>query len=139
MRQHPIAADPQTSVREAAQLMLRHSIGSIIITQDDKPVGIVTERDLVRRVLALGRAPESVQIVDVCSKPVICLFELDDVEDAINLMKQHRIRRLIVVNTDDKSVGLLTTEDIGLHLKRISDELAIDYFLAATRGKLSSK
>jgi CBS domain-containing protein len=135
MRKNPITVDPQTSVSDVAQLMLNHRIGSVIITQDAKPVGIITERDLVRRVLAFETTPESISVMEVCSKPVIALLDLDSVEDAIELMKRHKIRLLVIVNRNDEVIGLLTTEDIGLHMKRLSDELAIDYFLATTRGK----
>jgi CBS domain-containing protein len=132
----PVTVAPSTSVREIADLMSKNSIGSIILVEDDKPVGVVTERDLVRRVLAFGKDANSIMAADVCSKPVISIMELDDVEVAVSLMKKHRIRRLVVINFNEEVVGVLTTDDIGYNIKRFSDELAIDYFVASQRGKV---
>jgi CBS domain-containing protein len=130
---NPVRISPDASVREVAKLMRDKSVGSVILVEDDLPVGIVTERDLVRRVLASDRDTEPMKAFDICSKPVISILDLDEVDVAVGLMKRHRIRRLAVINRDDKVVGILTTDDIGYNLRRLSEELAIDYMVLSRR------
>jgi CBS domain-containing protein len=135
MVKNPVMVSPDTSVRAVAESMLEKSIGSIIITKNGRPVGVITERDLVRRVLALGKNAESLTAFDICSKPVIAISELDEVDSAVDLMKKNKIRRLVVVDMNDRVVGIVTTDDIGYNLKQMSEELAIDYMVLSTRGK----
>ncbi len=75
---------------------------------DDKPVGIVTERDLVRRVLAESLDSESIRASSICSKPVISCSEFADLEAAVDIMKDYNIRRIAVTDDDQRLVGILT-------------------------------
>ena len=100
MVRDPTIAGPDTSALELARTMVEKRIGSVIITDDNKPVGIVTERDLVRRVLAVSKDPTQLTAITICSKPVITCAENGDVEDAVDIMKDYNIRRIVV--TDDK-------------------------------------
>lgn len=135
MVKNPVMVTPDTTVRVVAKSMLERSIGSVIIAENGRPVGVITERDLVRRVLALGKNAESLTAVEVCSKPVIAISEFDEVDSAVDLMKQNEIRRLVVVDMNDTVVGIVTTDDIGYNLKQMSEELAIEYMVLSTRGK----
>lgn len=135
MIKDPVTVNPDTSVRDVARLMLDRTISSVILVRGKKPVGIITERDLVRRVLAVNKNPDSLKAIDISSRPVIAISELDEVEAAVELMKGHRIRRLVVVDMKDNIVGILTTDDLGFNLKRMSEELALDYMLMSRRGR----
>jgi CBS domain-containing protein len=135
MVNNPVMVTPDTSVRVVAKFMLEKSIGSIILAENGRPVGIITERDLVRRVLALGKNRDSLTALEICSKPVIAISEMDQVDNAVDLMKKNEIRRLVVVNMNDRVVGIVTTDDIGYNLKRMSEELAIEYMVLSKRGK----
>jgi len=141
MVKNPITASPGTSVKEIAKLMQENSIGSVILVKDDKPIGIVTERDLVRRVLALGKDPDSTEAFDICSKPVVSVCsrtpDLLDLDDAIDNMIKHKIRRLVVVDRQDKVVGILTADDIGYNLKSLSEDLESKYIILMRRGEIS--
>ena len=138
MVKDPVTSNPDISIKEIAKLMQEHSIGSVILVKDDKPVGIVTERDLVQRVLALGKDPDSIKAFDICSKPVISICsrtsELIDLEDAIDTTIKNKIRRIVVIDKQDKIVGLLTADDIGYKLRSLSDDLASKYIILLRRG-----
>ncbi|MBS7651966.1 MAG: CBS domain-containing protein [Candidatus Bathyarchaeia archaeon] len=135
MIRNPITVGPMTPVVEVARLMRDRKISSVILTKNERPVGIITERDLVWRVLASGRDPGSLTAFDVSSRPVIAVPELADVEDALELMRRHEIRRVVVVDNQDRVVGILTTDDLGYNLKRMSEELAIKYIITMRRSK----
>jgi CBS domain-containing protein len=141
MVKKPITASQDTSVKEIAKLMQENSIGSVILVKNDKPIGIVTERDLVRRVLALGKDPDSTKAFDICSKPIISICsrtpDLLDLDDAIDTMIKNKIRRLVVVDRQDKVVGILTADDIGYKLRSLSENLANKYIILMRRGETS--
>ncbi len=107
--------------------MLEKGISSVILVTNGKPIGIVTERDLVHRVLAPGKDPDTMMAAEICTKPVIAVSVYCEVDDAVETMNQYKIRRLVVVDDMDHVVGIVTTDDIGYNLKSMSEELAIKY------------
>ena len=113
--------------------MKYRSVGSVILVKDDKPVGIVTERDLVHRVLEPGVNPRSLTAWDICSKPVIAVNEVGDVELAIDLMRDYKIRRIVVIDGKDRVVGILTTDDLVTNLRSMSEDLAVKYLTTVKR------
>lgn len=133
MKKEPVITDPDLTISNAARMMSRNSIGSLILVQDEKPYGIVTERDLVRRVIAAGKDPETVKVSEVCSRPVLTMAEDDMLEDAIDMMRAHKVRRIVVVNGEGKVSGVLTTDDLGYNIKRMSEELAYEYIALSQR------
>ncbi len=135
MTKNPVKVEIMTPVREVANLMRDKSVSSVIIVKNERPIGIVTERDLVRRVMASDRDPDSITAFDVCSKPVIAVSEVSDIEDAIELMKKNRIRRVVVIDSNDKAIGVLTTDDLGYNLKSLTEDLAIKYVTIMKREK----
>lgn len=135
MTKNPVIVKTDTPVLEIARLMRDKEIGSVIIVENEKPLGIITERDLVHRVIAENSDLEKLKAGDVASKPVIAINIHGDVEDAIQTMTDYKIRRLVVVNNNDKVVGIVTTDDLGYNLRRMSEDLAIKYVLMTQRGK----
>ena len=134
MVRNPIVAGLDTPALELAKVMTAKRIGSIIITDNGKPVGIVTERDLVRRVLAEGLDSASIRASSICSKPVISCSKFADLEDAVDIMKDYNIRRIMVIDDDQRLVGILTYDDIVANLKELSEELAMK-FLVFSRAR----
>ncbi len=134
MVRNPVVAGLDTSALELAKIMTIKRIGSVIITDDDKPVGIVTERDLVRRVLAEGLDSASIRASSICSKPVISCSEFADLEDVVDIMKDYNIRRIAVTDDDQRLVGILTYDDIVANLKELSEDLAMK-FLVFSRAR----
>ena len=98
----------------------------------------MTERDLVRRVLAAGKDPETVKVSEVCSMPVLTMAEDDVLEDAIDMMRAHKVRRIVIVNREGKVSGVLTTDDLGYNIKRMSEELAYEYIALSQRIRARS-
>lgn len=106
-----ITALPNTSVFDAARSMAEANVGALIIEQDDKPVGIVTERDLLRRVLAEDRHPKTTLISEVMSAPVKTCHPADDVKACGKIMATTHIRHLAVLDKDEL-VGVISLRDI---------------------------
>jgi CBS domain-containing protein len=106
------ACEPNASVREAAELMARKDVGPIPIVEDGTLVGIVTDRDIVIRVIAEGREPEQTTVGEISSKELVTVSPDDDFEDAMRLLAEHQVRRLPVVE-EDRLVGILAQADIA--------------------------
>jgi signal-transduction protein with cAMP-binding, CBS, and nucleotidyltransferase domain len=134
MTKAPVTLSPAARADEIANIMLEKGISSVILVTNGKPVGIVTERDLVHRVLAPGNDPKRLMAADICTKPVIAVSIHCQVEDAVDTMHKNKIRRLVVIDENDHVAGILTTDDVGYNLKSMSEELAIKY-LSLTKRK----
>jgi CBS domain-containing protein len=134
MTREPVVLSPSASVDEIAHIMREKGISSVILVTNGKPIGIITERDLVHRVMALGKDSKKLMAADICTRPVIAISHHCEVEDAVETMNEHRIRRLVVVDDLDHVAGILTTDDVGYNLKSMSEELAIKY-LSLTKRK----
>jgi CBS domain-containing protein len=106
-----ITIDVDAKVIDAAKIMARKKIGSIIIMEGDKAVGIVTERDLLERVLGEGKDPSQVVMREVMSSPLIFLGKSSPILEALRMMRRHDIRRLAVIE-GDQLVGIVTDKDI---------------------------
>ena len=133
MTKAPVTLSPAASADEVANIMRDKGISSVILVTNGKPVGIVTERDLVHRVLAPGKDPKRLMAADISTKPVIVVSLKCEVEDAVDTMHRHKIRRLVVLDGNDHVAGILTTDDIGYNLKSMSEELAARYLNLAKR------
>ena len=133
MVKDPVRVSPDTSVGEIARLMRDKSISSVILVKGDQAVGIVTERDLVRRVLASGRDPTVTKALDICTRPVATTSDSADLELAVDIMNSYNIRRLVIVDRDSKVVGIVTTDDIWRNYRQLSEELAMKYMSTLIR------
>ena len=127
MVKNPIMVTPDTPCNKIARIMKENKIGSLIIEENGKPAGIVTERDLVHRLLAEGKDPTKYTASKVYSKPVVAVSIHADVDMAVDIMNDYKIRRVVVVDDEDNVVGILTTDDLGRQLRGMSEELAIKY------------
>ena len=130
----PITISPVTKVDEVARVLRNNKISSVILVTNGKPVGIVTERDLVHRVLAADKESRNLMAADICTAPVITVSIHTSIEDAVAKMIDHKIRRLVVTDKD-QVIGIVTADDIGYNLKRISEALAVKYLSLIKRQK----
>jgi CBS domain-containing protein len=89
---------PYASVLEAIRLMAEHHIGSVLVTEAGRPVGIVTERDYARKVILMGRSSADTRLSDVMSSPVLSVASSDSIEHCMQMMTDHRIRHLPVLD-----------------------------------------
>jgi CBS domain-containing protein len=106
-----ITIEAGATARKAAELMNRHDIGCIIVINYGKPVGIVTERDMLKRVLLQVRDARRTRVSYIMSKPLITTSPETDLRDAVNLMNERRVKKLPVVE-DGNLLGLLSITDI---------------------------
>jgi CBS domain-containing protein len=112
--QHPEAIGPETHVMEAAQIMNRLGVGALPVCKGERLVGLVTDRDITIRSTAEGRDPRQTPVRDVMSPdPVVC-FEDQDVSFCVELMERKQIRRLPVVDQDQRLVGIISLGDLAI-------------------------
>ncbi len=102
---------PEDTVLEAVSKMNKFHIGSVVVTNDGRPIGIVTERDILVKVVEPCMDPASVRVKDVMTKPVITIEPDAPVEEAARMMARARIKKLPVVD-GGRLLGILTTTDI---------------------------
>jgi signal-transduction protein with cAMP-binding, CBS, and nucleotidyltransferase domain len=106
-----VTATPDMSAAEAGKKMVENRVGNIIIVKDEGPIGIVTESDMVAKVIAKNVKPGSIKLEQLMSKPLITTTSSDDIHDAVLMMAQKKIRRLPVMD-DGALVGIITDADV---------------------------
>ncbi|NIQ07567.1 MAG: CBS domain-containing protein, partial [Candidatus Korarchaeota archaeon] len=111
MVEEVVTIDEEATVKEAVELMNKHEIGCLIAMKKEKPSGILTERDLLRRVLAKSKDPEKTKVWEVMSKPIVVGKPKMEVEDAVKLMFKMKIKKLPVVEKG-RLRGLITLTDL---------------------------
>lgn len=105
--------EPSQPLLEAARLMETGDFGSVPVVENGRLVGVLTDRDIVVRAVALGLDPNSARVGEIASKGPITVEPDQDLAEALRLMAQHRVRRLPVVD-DGKLVGVLSQADVAL-------------------------
>jgi CBS domain-containing protein len=111
-----MAVDLNVNARDCAKAMAKRGVSCAVITQGGSAVGIVTERDLVSKVLAESIEPKNVLVRDIMSTPLITVAPNAPLTNAAELMAQYRIRRLVVVEQSGSLAGIVTTGDIARSL-----------------------
>ncbi len=111
MVEEVITVEADAAVMNAVKLMNKHEIGCLIVTKSRKPIGIVTERDLLKRVLAGSRDPEKTRVWEVMSAPLVFVDPNMDIEDTVRLMLKMEIKKLPIVRKG-KLLGLVTLTDL---------------------------
>ena len=111
-------------IMDAVKIMSDKVISCVVITdQSNKPVGIVTERDMVKRVLNNSINPQTTSIEAIMTSPVMTVSAEKKVTQAIEMMHKYRFRRLVVATRDNKLVGILTQSDLLMKVHRVQLEL----------------
>ena len=113
MTSNPRGVETSTQVAEAAKLMKSENVGSLPVTEGDRLVGMVTDRDIVLRVVAEGKDVQSATVGEIASKDLVTVDPQQDLDEALRLMAQHQVRRLPVVEEDGRLVGILAQADIA--------------------------
>ncbi|MBW8805821.1 MAG: CBS domain-containing protein [Catenulisporales bacterium] len=109
----PVRVRPDTTVGDAAKLMREQGIGTVLVADGDRLVGVVTDRDLVVRVLAEEHGADA-KVVGAYSSEPVCVSPEDDVVVALDLMRTKAIRRLPVVEDDGRPIGIVSLGDLAL-------------------------
>ena len=103
---------PGTSVNQLARLMREHDIGAIPIGENDRLIGMVTDRDIVCRCIAEGLDPKAVTARDVMTAGILYCLDKQELDDAARVMEMKRVRRLPVINGKKRMVGMLSLGDV---------------------------
>ena len=121
-----VTVDVGVNVRKAVERMNNHEIGCLVVLEKGNFAGILTERDVLKRVVAKARNPDKTLVGDVMSKPLIVVSPEASLEEALELMFEKRVKKLTVVK-DKELVGLITMTDIARihtamveHIKRLA-------------------
>ncbi|TAH39659.1 MAG: CBS domain-containing protein [Planctomycetota bacterium] len=128
-RKQVLTIDPEASARQAAALMEKEGIGCLVVVDDEKPIGVVTDRDLALRVIAEGKDGNRTRVAAVMSHPAVTVSPADSFETVVQRMRKHGLRRMPVVEKGRLS-GMVTLDDLMLVL---SGEFS-DVAEAARRG-----
>jgi CBS domain-containing protein len=135
--------EAERTVREACIMMDRLGVGSLLVEREGKPVGIVTERDFVVRVLATGLDHTKTKVGDVMSYPVIAVSPDSPIEEAVALMLSHGFRRLPVVDLEGKLLGMITLSEAAKALlayqKAVTEVLEVLIKGVKTKDEVAAK
>lgn len=112
------------SAQDVATLMRKEHVGDVVVVDGRKPVGIVTDRDLVLEVMAPGLAPVDLVAREIASSPLFMIDAQDELFAAMEIMETKGVRRLPVVQSDGALVGLLTVDDVWALLAGLETQLA---------------
>jgi CBS domain-containing protein len=111
-RRPVVTLPPTTSIQDAALEMREQHVGAILIVEAERPIGIVTDRDIVLRAVAEGRDLRATPIGDVMSRSVQVVRDDDKIDDAVNAIRAAGVRRIPIVDGKGKPVGMVTLDDL---------------------------
>jgi CBS domain-containing protein len=126
---------PDGSLQEAAMKMKARDVGPVLVCEGDTVAGIVTDRDIVVRAVAEGRDTRTTRVQEVMTRDLVFVREDDDVKEAARRMKDHQVRRVVVLTRDGKLAGIVSTKDIAVDtgdkklagdvLREVSEDAAV--------------
>ncbi len=126
MTADPTCCTPHTSLQEAANLFVQCDCGMLPVVDSHETrrvIGAITDRDIVCRIIAEGQNPLECKVADCMSTPAFVIAPHDTIEFATELMEEHQIRRLIVIDEDGCAIGLVSQADIALYNRTLTGEL----------------
>ncbi len=113
MKKEIVAVTANDSLEKVAQLMAENHIGSVLVHQDQEPIGIITKRDIIERVILNCQDPCEIKAKDVATTNLITITSKQTIKDVLMLMYKHNIKRVLVKNPDNfELVGIITTHDL---------------------------
>src|SRR5437588_12639797 len=115
MTSNPATVESSSTVVEAARIMKQEDAGVVPVTENGRLTGMVTDRDIAIRVVAEGKDPKSTAVREVASTDIVTIDPQQDLDEALRLMAKHQVRRLPVVEEDDRLVGIVAQADIAEH------------------------
>lgn len=119
MTRDPICLDVDASLTNAAKAMDEHDIGDVLVMEDGRLCGIVTDRDIAIRAVARGAEPAAMRLGDICSRELVTLRADDAIDDAIARMREHAVRRVPVLD-GNRPVGVVSLGDLAQQRDRRS-------------------
>jgi CBS domain-containing protein len=113
---HVLSIGPDATVLDAALLMNEHKVGSLLVKSAGRLIGIITERDLLQRVVAQRRDPAATSVAEVMTVEVACCRPETSIDEARGVMKNRRIRHLPVVDDNEQLLGVVSIGDLNAYL-----------------------
>jgi CBS domain-containing protein len=113
MTSNPSSVEANSPIAEAARIMKQEDVGVVPVTDNGGLLGVVTDRDIAIRVVAEGKDPQSTPVREVASTGLVTVDPEQDLDEALRLMAQHKVRRLPVVEEDGRLVGVLAQADVA--------------------------
>jgi len=105
---------PETTLQEAAQKMKSLDVGPLPVCDNDRLVGMLTDRDITVRAVAEGKDPRATRVRDAMTEGISYCFEDDDVADAARVMKERQVRRLVVLDRNKRLAGIVSLGDLAV-------------------------
>ncbi len=118
-----VIAHPDDKVLEAVERMTRRRVGAILVVEDDKLVGIFSERDVLQRVVARERDPRTTRLGEVCTREPLAVRRDSHVKECVDLVKRHGIRHVPLVDDEGRPVGILSSRDFLSYVINELEEL----------------
>jgi len=138
MTKKPVCCLPDDLATDAAELMKKEHVGSIPIIEDEqtrKLVGIVTDRDLTIRIVAEGLDAKSTKVETIMTRNVVTCSAEDDLQKAVDTMSKHQLRRIPVVDEDNKILGIIAQADVAMHFDHPKRTAAMVKEISQVSGK----
>ena len=138
MTKNPVCCLPDNMVAEAAKLMKSKNIGSIPVIenkQTKKLAGIVTDRDLALKIVAKGLDAKSTKVETVMTRKVVTCLADDDLQKALDAMAEHQLRRIPVVDNDNKIVGIIAQADVATRVDQPKKTAEMVKEISQSNGK----
>jgi CBS domain-containing protein len=138
MTKKPVCCLPDDLATEAAELMKNEHVGSIPVIEDEqtkKLVGIVTDRDLVIKIMAEGLDAKSTKVETVMTRKVVTCSPEDDLQKAVDAMAENQLRRIPVVDDDNKILGIIAQADVMIHFDHPKKTAAMVKEISQANGK----
>jgi CBS domain-containing protein len=109
------------SIVDVAKLMAKHRIGSVVVVEGNnyKPIGIITESDIIKKVLAQKKVADQVAVKHIMSSPLVVVNSIDSIDTAAEAMVKNKVKRLVVLEQDGAMIGVLSVTDIAKKLAKI--------------------
>jgi len=125
MTKEPRVVRRDTSVQEVVATMSKYDISSVIVVQEKRPVGMITHKDIVSKIVQTRIPPDAVKAIEVMTTPVVTISEDASIEEAARIMSKKHIKKLVVVR-DSELVGIITSSDlvrVAPQMTKLLDEL----------------
>ena len=126
MTLNPVQVSRNTEAVEVARLMAERGVGCVIVEDNGRPVGILTDRDLVTRCIAAHKDAHTCTAESLMSRTVVACSENDGVMDCVNLMRKHGVRRIVVTDSRDHIRGIISFGDlVGLLARELHEMTSV--------------
>ncbi len=122
MTKDPATVDINATAQNIAKLMSNRRIGTVVVMKGRKPIGIVTDTDLTKRIVATAKEPKKLKAQYIMSSPLLFVLPSDKINDVVSKMKKHRVKRMPVIEKG-KLVGIISTTDIARTTPEMMDLL----------------